>query len=181
MTRAPDEAEAALVARLDALGIAWATERHEPVFTVEQAQALHKVGDAGGHAKNLFLKDRKRRLFLAVVEEGTPVDLKALGKAVGATRLSFGKPETLADVLGVTPGAVTPFALMNAAPGSISVVLDSELLARNPLHFHPLRNDATTAVSPQDLIAFLRACGHEPLLLDFRTLGHGGGALSSRT
>ncbi|MFJ6632581.1 prolyl-tRNA synthetase associated domain-containing protein [Streptomyces sp. NPDC091376] len=170
--RDPEEAEAALVARLDALGIPWATEHHEPVFTVEQARALHGVGDAGGHAKNLFLKDRKRRLFLAVVEENTQVDLKALGKAVGGARLSFGKPETLTDVLGVTPGAVTPFALMNAAPGSISVVLDRGLLTRTPLHFHPLRNDATTAVSPQGLIAFLRDCGHEPMLLDFRTLGH---------
>ncbi len=162
-------AEARLTARLAALGIAFTMHRHAPVFTVEEARALR--GDLpGGHAKNLFLKDKKGRLFLAVVEEATPVDLKRLEKALGAARLSFGRAELLAEVLGVTPGAVTPFAAMNAAPGTVTVVLDRALTEQDPVHFHPLRNDATLAVSPDGLLAFLRGAGHEPVLFDFRQM-----------
>ena len=117
-----------------------------------------------------ILKDRKDRLFLAVIEEKTPVDLKRLEKAIGAARLSFGRAELLAEVLGVTPGSVTPFAAMNAAPGAITVVLDAALMAQDPINFHPLRNDATVAVSPAGLLAFLRESGHEPLLFDFRQM-----------
>ena len=116
------------------------------------------------------MKDKKDRLFLAVVTEDVPVDLKALEKEIGAARLSFGRAELMADILGVTPGSVTPFGLMNAAPGAIAVVLDSELMAHDPVNFHPLRNDATLAISPAGLLAFLSDCGHEPRLVDFRGL-----------
>ncbi|MEU0035645.1 YbaK/EbsC family protein [Streptomyces sp. NPDC006333] len=86
-------------------------------------------------------------------------------------RLSFARPEALADVLGVTPGAVSPFALMNTAPGTLRVVVDARLTEHKLLLFHPLRNDATIAVSPEGLLTFLRACGHEP---EVRALGTPG-------
>ncbi len=111
---------AALLAYLADLGIETQTVDHPPLFTVEESQAL-RGQIPGVHSKNLFLKDKKDRLFLAVVEEGTPVDLKRLEKALGAARLSFGRAELLAEVLGVTPGAVTPFAAMNAARSSVPV------------------------------------------------------------
>jgi Ala-tRNA(Pro) deacylase len=165
----PDAAEAQLAARLAALGIAFAIHRHRPVFTVDEARALR--GELpGGHAKNLFLKDRKDRLFLAVVEEATPVDLKRLEKALGSARLSFGRAGLLGEVLGVVPGSVTPFALMNAAPGRPAVILDAALLGCDPVNFHPLRNDATLALAPAGLLAFLRSLGHAPLLFDFRQM-----------
>ncbi|MFD9030502.1 prolyl-tRNA synthetase associated domain-containing protein [Streptomyces sp. NPDC059567] len=168
--RDPDQAEAVLSARLDELGIAWTSERHAPVFTVEQARSLGtRLG--GGGTKNLFLRDRRKRLVLLVADEDTPVDLKALAAEWGVGRLSFARPEALADALGVTPGAVSPFALMNAAPGTIRVVVDARLAEHKLLLFHPLRNDATTAVSPEGPLAFLRACGHEP---EVRTLGAPG-------
>jgi Ala-tRNA(Pro) deacylase len=164
-----DAAEARLAARLEAMGIRFTTHRHAQVFTVDEARALR--GDLpGGHAKNLFLKDKKDRLFLAVVEEATPVDLKALEKALGAARLSFGKAELLAEVLGVTPGSVTPLAMINAAPGRLTVVLDAALLEHDPVNFHPLRNDATTSLSPAGLLAFLRNLSHAPVLFDFRRM-----------
>lgn len=164
-----DADEARLVARLSGMGIVFTTHRHQPVFTVEEARALR--GDLpGGHAKNLFLKDKKDRLFLAVVEEATAVDLKALEKALGAARLSFGRAELLAEVLGVTPGSVTPLAMINAAPGRVTVVLDAALMTQDPVNFHPLRNDATTSLSPAGLLAFLRGLGHEPVLFDFRRM-----------
>ena len=160
------DAEAALLARLDRLGIAWTRHAHVPVFTVEEARAL-RGALPGGHAKNLFLKDKKERLFLVVAEETAAVDLKALKTALGAAQLSFGRAELLADILRVTPGSVTPFAAMHAPPGRLTVVLDEALLAHDPVNFHPLRNDATLAVSPADLIAFLRDTGHEPVLMRF--------------
>ncbi|MCB5167388.1 prolyl-tRNA synthetase associated domain-containing protein [Streptomyces bambusae] len=159
--RDADQAEAALTSQLDELGIAWASERHPPVFTVEEAgSVVTHLGGAG--TKNLFLRDRRKQYLLLVADEDTSVDLKLLAAACGVGRLSFARPEALADVLGVTPGAVSPFALMNAAPGSVRVVLDARLTAHELLLFHPLRNDATTAVSPEGILTFLRACGHEP-------------------
>ncbi|MEU3300148.1 prolyl-tRNA synthetase associated domain-containing protein [Streptomyces sp. NPDC006678] len=174
--RDPDRAEAVLTARLDELGIAWTSERHAAVFTVEQARSLGtRLG--GGGAKNLFLRDRRKRFVLLVAEEDTPVDLNALAAEWGVGRLSFVRPEVLADVLGVTPGAVSPFALMNAAPGTIRVVVDARLTEHELLLFHPLRNDATTAVSPEGLLVFLRACGHEP---EIRALGGTGRSAGPR-
>ncbi|MFO1238006.1 MAG: prolyl-tRNA synthetase associated domain-containing protein [Alphaproteobacteria bacterium] len=163
----PAAAEAALLARLAALGIAYASHAHAPVFTVDEARALRGILP-GGHAKNLFLKDKKDRLFLVVAEETARVDLKALERALGAARLSFGRAELLAEVLGVAPGSVNPFAAMNAAPERLTVALDRALLACDPVHFHPMRNDATLALSPDGLMRFLEACGHVPVLVDFR-------------
>lgn len=165
-----DQAEVGLLARLDELGIAWTNERHAPVFTVEQARSL-VTGLGGRGTKNLFLRDRRKRFILLIADEDTPVDLKALAADWGVGRLSFARPEALKDVLGVTPGAVTPFALMNAAPGMLRVVIDARLTEQNLLLFHPLRNDATTAVSPEGLFTFLCACGHEP---EVRALGSPG-------
>ncbi|MFJ2397250.1 prolyl-tRNA synthetase associated domain-containing protein [Streptomyces sp. NPDC087843] len=162
-----DQAEAVLTARLDELGIAWTSERHAPVFTVEQARTLGmQLG--GGGTKNLFLRDRRKRFVLLVANEDTLVDLKSLAAEWDVGRLSFARPEALADVLGVTPGAVSPFALMNTAPGTLRVVVDARLTEHKLLLFHPLRNDATIAVSPKGLLTFLRACGHEP---EVRALG----------
>ncbi len=162
----PAAAEAALVARLEALAIATVRHAHEPVFTVDEARAL-RGAVPGGHAKNLFLKDKKDRLFLVVAEETAAVELKTLEKTLGAARLSFGRAELMAEVLGVAPGSVTPFAAMNAPPGRLTVALDTGLLAHDPVNFHPMRNDATLAISPADLLAFLRAVGHEPVLIGF--------------
>lgn len=147
------------------LGIATETVRHPPVFTVEQAKALR--GDLpGSHIKNLFLKDKKGRLWLVVVEEDRPVDLKDLRRRMGAAPLSFAKPELLADALGVEPGSVTPFAAINDEAGLVTVVLDAALMDSERLHCHPLTNTATTGITPADLDRFLRACGHGPLVID---------------
>ncbi|MGD0144635.1 MAG: prolyl-tRNA synthetase associated domain-containing protein [Rhizomicrobium sp.] len=152
-----------LLARLDALGIAHRTQSHAPVFTVEEAKALR--GDlVGGHTKNLFLKDKKDGLWLVVAREELAIDLKALSIALAAPRFSFGSAELLVEVLGVPPGSVTPFSVVNDRAGRVRVVLDEGMLALDPLNFHPLRNDRTTAISPDDLLRFLRATAHEPLI-----------------
>jgi len=153
-----------LMARLEALGIATTTHEHPPVYTVEEAKALR--GElAGAHSKNLFLKDKKGALFLVVTLEDRAIDLKALRHVIGAKQLSFGKPELLLDVLGIEPGAVTPFALINDTEHRVRVVLDAEMMQMAPLNYHPLDNAATTSISPEGLLAFIRDCGHEPTVL----------------
>lgn len=152
-----------LMARLEELGIKATTVDHPPVFTVDEARALR--GDLpGGHTKNLFLKDKKGGLWLVVCLEDRRVDLKALRKRLGAPQFSFGKPELLIEVLGIEPGSVTPFSLMNDTDGRVTAVFDQGMFEFDPLNFHPLKNDATSQITPDDLLKFARATGHEPII-----------------
>src|SRR5690242_6381295 len=150
-----------LFARLDALGIAYRTYTHPPVFTVAEAVAL-RGQLPGGHCKSLFLKDKKGGLWLVVALEEREIDLKRLAARLGAPRFSFGNAELLYQVLGVKPGSVTPFALRNDREQRVQVELDRGMLQRDPLNYHPLENDRTTAIAPGDLLRFIAACGHEP-------------------
>lgn len=157
--------EADLFRTLAGLGIETETVRHPPVFTVEESKALR--GDLGGaHTKNLFLKDKKGRLWLVVALEDRAVDLKDLRRRIGAATLSFGRPDLLVEVLGVEPGSVTPLAVINDTAGRVQVVLDAGLLDHGRLNFHPLTNEATTAISVDGLMTLLRATGHEPAIID---------------
>ena len=159
----PDLREAALYERLTALGIVWKTYEHVPVFTVEQSTSVsHHM--PGGHTKNLFLKDKKGGLWLVVVQAHLRVDLNALAKQLGAPRYSFGSAGLLIATLGIEPGSVTPFALMYDEASAVRPVLDEALLKLDPLNFHPLRNDRTTAIAAGDLVRFVKACGHDPLV-----------------
>ncbi len=158
---APDQ----LFARLDALGIAHRTYSHPPVFTVAEAVAL-RGHLPGGHCKSLFLKDRRGGLWLLVALEERPIDLKLLAAALGAPRFSFGNGELLYEVLGVRPGCVTPFALVNDTAHLVAVVLDRAMLEHDPLNYHPLENDRTTAIAPADLLRFIADCGHRPRIVD---------------
>jgi Ala-tRNA(Pro) deacylase len=154
-----------LFARLDALGTAYRTYTHPPVFTVAEAVAL-RGRLPGGHCKSLFLKDKKGGLWLVVALEECRVNLKRLADALGAPRFSFGNPELLYEALGVKPGSVTPFALANDRGHRVTIVLDRAMLGHDPLNYHPLENDRTTAISPADLLRFIAACGHTPRILD---------------
>lgn len=159
-----------LLAYLDELGIETRTVDHPPVFTVDEAKSLR--GDlAGGHTKNLFLKDKKGKLWLVVCLEDRQVDLKVLRKRLGAAQLSFGKAELLIEKLGIEPGSVTPFSVINDTDGEVTLVLDRQMLDMEPLNFHPLKNDATTQIAPADLIAFARATGHDPVISEIDETG----------
>ncbi len=156
-----------LFARLDALGIAHETVTHPPVYTVEESQGLRGQLD-GAHVKNLFLRDKKKRIWLATVLEERTVDLKSLKGILGAQgSLSFGSAELLAEVLGVEPGSVTPFGVVNDTERRVTVVLDSGIFDHETVNAHPLRNDKTTRVATADLQRFLEAEGYTPLLHDF--------------
>jgi Ala-tRNA(Pro) deacylase len=158
MAKTPDE----LFAALDALGIAHKTITHPPVFTVEQAAALR--GEvAGGHTKNLFLRDKKNALYIVVALEDAAIDLKGLHRLLGANgRFSFGSADLLREVWGVVPGAVTPFGAINDTQGRVTVVLDAEMMEHKTLNYHPLVNTMTTSIARDDLVKFLESTGHMP-------------------
>ena len=157
--------EAELNQFLADLGIAVSTVRHPPLYTVADSQALR--GEiAGGHTKNLFLKDKKDNFFLVTVGEEAEVDLKQIHHLIGAAgRVSFGKPEMLMELLGVIPGAVTVFGLINDTAGRVKVFLDQELMDHAVINGHPLTNDATTSIAAADLVRFVEATGHDPVIL----------------
>ena len=155
---------AELFACLEQLGIRTTTIDHPPLFTVEQSQKLR--GEIpGGHTKNLFLKDKKDQVFLLVAEEDAEIDMKSLHKRIGSARLSFGRPELLAELLGVIPGSVTPFGAINDTAGRVTIILDAGLMRHDTLNFHPLENVATTNIRREDFLTFLRHTGHEPQIL----------------
>jgi Ala-tRNA(Pro) deacylase len=155
-----------LFARLDELGLAHRTVEHEPVFTVEQAKE-HRGVLPGHHIKNLFLRNKKEAMWLVVALEDRAVDLKRLGDVLGAGRLSFGSPDRLRRHLGVEPGSVTPFSVVNDPGHQVTLVLDRALLEGGPVNAHPLTNTMTTTITFTDLSRFFEATGHSPRWLDF--------------
>jgi Ala-tRNA(Pro) deacylase len=153
-----------LFAHLAALGIETETVEHPPLFTVEESQALR--GEIpGAHTKNLFLKCKKGNLYLVTALEDTAIDLKTLPAKLGSGRLSFGNAELMGEVLGITPGSVSTFAIVNDAHNRVTVVLDEALMRHQRINLHPLVNTATTGIARDSLISFLNACGHPAKIL----------------
>jgi Ala-tRNA(Pro) deacylase len=150
-------------ARLEELGIASITVAHEPMFTVEQSRILRET-IPGAHTKSLFLTDKDGRVALVVAKDDSQVDLKRVASRLGFGRLSFGNAALLGRMLGVTPGSVTPFALINDREARVRVVVDEALLGFGEINCHPLENTATTRLATADVLRFIRACGHEPLI-----------------
>ncbi len=152
---------------LDSLGISFSKYDHPAFHTVEQSRELRGC-IPGAHCKTLFLKDRKGMLYLVVCLEHRRLDMKRLAKAIGSARLSFGRAELLWERLGVRPGAVTPFALINDRDNpNVKVILDRQMLEHELLNYHPLHNEATIAISREGFGRFLEACGHQTMLLEF--------------
>jgi len=160
----PPATRETLLAYLDALGIQHRTVDHAPVFTVAEGDAV-KNAMPGGHTKNLFLKSKKDELVLISAHQDTEVALNGLHRQLGTGRFSFGKPELLKEALGVTPGSVTAFAILNDPDRRVRFILDEALMAYETVNFHPLRNDATTAIATGDLLKFVCALGREPEVL----------------
>ncbi len=152
--------------RLSALGVHYTTITHPPMRTVEDSRR-YRNGVPGGYSKNLFLRNKKGRMWLVTLLEDRQVDLRDLGQRIGAGRVSFASSQRLMHYLGVVPGAVTPFAVANDLSGSVPLVIDKALLDCDPLHFHPCDNSMTTTVSAEGLLRYLSACQHEPHILDF--------------
>ena len=159
-----------LMAFFDAHAIAQTTLDHPPVFTVDEGEEI-KAALPGGHSKNLFLKDAKDQLWLISALGDTRIDLKRLPVAICSARLSFGSAALLEATLGVTPGSVTPFALINDTGKRVRFILDAALARSDPVNFHPMTNTATTSISQAGLRAFLMALDIEPRVVDFANIG----------
>jgi len=160
-----------LFAYLAGLGIETRTVSHEAVFTVEESQDLRGrqdlSGEPGAHTKNLFLWDRKDGYFLVTALESATVSLKGLHRKIGAAgRLSFGSAQAMLEMLGVTPGAVTPFGLVNDTGRRVTFILDPNLARADVINCHPLVNTMTTSIRTPDLVRFLEATGHPPRIVD---------------
>ena len=169
-TRAPRTSDD-LMAFLDGLKIKARTFEHAPVFTVAESQGV-KDAIPGGHTKNLFIKDKKGRYFLLTVGQDTEIDLKRIHTRIGAQgRVSFGRPEALMDLLGVVPGAVTAFGIINDVANQVTLIFDEALMRHEVINCHPLRNDATTSIGRDDLKRFVEATGHEFAVLNLSAGG----------
>ena len=141
---------------------------HEPLYTVEQAKKVAlEIGLPGAGCKNLFLKDSKNRLWLLVAMADTKIELKKLSKALHAPELRFANAELLKNYLGVEPGAVTPFGLISDKDHFVRVILDAALFNQELISFHPLTNDATLTITPEDLKRFIESCGNEIIIHSF--------------
>jgi Ala-tRNA(Pro) deacylase len=161
----PAKSPEQLFAFLDQLGISVKTVTHAPLYTVADAQSLRGQIE-GGHTKNLFVKDKKDNFFLLTVGEDAVIDLKAIHHIIGAaSKVSFGKPEALEELLGVQPGAVTAFGPINDSDHKVSVFLDADLMRHAIINCHPLINTATTSIAASDLVKFLEATGHKPTIV----------------
>ena len=154
-----------LFEKFDELEIKTTTVEHQALHSVEESQAL-RGQIPGGHTKNLFLKCKKGSLWLIVALETTKVDLKMLFKTLQTGRFSFGSSDLLYETLGVYPGSVTPFALINDKSGDVQVVLDLNMMKFDVLNFHPLENTFTTSIKRDDLVKFLEEIEHSPKILE---------------
>jgi Ala-tRNA(Pro) deacylase len=158
-----------LIALLDTLGVAHDTLDHPAVFRVGEGEEI-KAAIPGAHTKNLFLKDAKDQLWLISAQDRTVIDLKRLHPVIGSARLSFASPALMEAALGVTPGSVTAFGLINDADRRVRFVLDRNLAEAGRVNFHPLTNTATTGVSQDGFRTFLAALGVAPLIVDFEAM-----------
>lgn len=160
-----DESDA-LLGYLSKAGVDTRTYEHPPVHTVEESKSLR--GDIPGlHTKNLFLRDGKKNYFLFVTDEDAAINLKQLGRKIGAKGgLSFGSPEALMEMLGIHPGAVSVLAVVNDKEGRVKLLLDRKLANATAINCHPLNNQRTTSLSQEAFERFLAATGRVATYVD---------------
>jgi len=169
MTASPPPAAQKLFAYLDALALPHTTHWHEATFTVDQGRDL-KATLPGAHSKNLFMTDKDGVIVLISAHADNQLRLNQLHKHIATRRLSFASPELMQDVLGVAPGSVTAFALMNDTAHRVRFIADAALMAHDILNFHPLINTGTTAIAREDFKTFVQTTGHQLDVFDFSTL-----------
>ncbi|MBL4804395.1 MAG: prolyl-tRNA synthetase associated domain-containing protein [Alphaproteobacteria bacterium] len=154
-----------LLELLQQLDIEYKYYEHEAVFTVEESSKI-KEEMPGTHCRNLYLRDKKKKNFLVVAANETEVDLKTLQEKIECGRLSFGSADRLWQFLGIRPGSVCPFTVINDTDHEVQVVLDAYMMKQECVHYHPLDNTMTIGLSPDDLLKFFDHTGHEPIILD---------------
>ena len=150
---------------LRGLGVDFVLHRHRAVFTVAESEAVD-AQIPGTHCRNLFLRDKKKNNFLLVLQNATEVDIRKLPDVIGSDRLSFGSAERLWEYLGVRPGSVCPYAIINDTGRNVKILLDKSMMETDTVNYHPLLNTMTIGVKPADLIKFIESTGHIPHIVD---------------
>ena len=150
---------------LRGLGVDFVLHRHRAVFTVAESEAVD-AQIPGTHCRNLFLRDKKKNNFLLVLQNATEVDIRILPDVIGSDRLSFGSAERLWEYLGVRPGSVCPYAIINDTGRNVKILLDKSMMETDTVNYHPLLNTMTIGVKPADLIKFIESTGHIPHIVD---------------
>lgn len=160
----------ALLVQLSDWGLAFVLHEHVPLRTVEDAKVVEAAMDVEGQAafrvKNLYLRDKKKRNYLVVLDQDRVIDLKTLGAQLGVGGLSFGSADRLMQNLGVRPGAVTPLAMINGAENGVRLILDGAARRATHIYMHPLVNDRTIAMPVADLLRFFEKLDVTPEWLD---------------
>lgn len=154
-----------LMENLKAIGVDFTLHHHEAVFTVEESEKLDSE-IPGTHCRNLFLRDKKKNNFLVVLQNGTEVDMKKLPPVIGSDRLSFGSADRLWEYLGVRPGSVCPFAVVNDTDQQVKILLDKSMMETEVVNYHPLLNTMTVSLTPADLVKYIETTGHEAHIVD---------------
>lgn len=154
-----------LLGMLDSLGIQYRLYHHPAIFTVAEGEAIER-DMPGVHCRNLFLCDKRKAMTLLCVANATKIDLKKLPPLLGSDRLSFGSPQRLWTHLGVRPGSVCPYSIINDTAHVVDIVLDAYMMQGDLVNFHPLVNTMSIGVAPADLVRFIRETGHEPRIID---------------
>ena len=152
-----------LIQKFRELGIAFEVFEHEAVKTVAESKKVEKLflssANGGGHIKNLFLRDAKKKNILLVASQDTKIDLKMIANLINCKRLSFGSSDRLFDELGVRPGAVTPFSMITGVKNSVELFMQLKLRECKSLYAHPLVNDRTVSISIENLTKFMKEIG----------------------
>ena len=169
MTTQPAYDRDRLLAWMAEHGVDQTTHDHPPVFTVDEGHEI-KAAMPGAHTKNLFLKDKKGRLWLISARQDTVIDLKAAPRTIGSDRVSFGNETLMYETLGVRPGSVTALGLVNDVERRVTFVIDKRLWEADIVNFHPLTNTATTALDQDSFRRVLALLNREPLVVDFDAL-----------
>ncbi len=143
-----------LLELISAKGLNFQIHNHRPLFTVEDSESLRGSID-GVHTKNLFLKNKKNNFFLFSCDENASVDLKRFSKSIDAKNLSFANETYLQKYLGIKPGSVSPYALLNDNENIVTFYLDEKLAKSEIINFHPLINDTTISIKTEDFINFI--------------------------
>ncbi len=154
-----------LMRKFSELSIETETQSHQPLMTVQDANEVRHLIH-GAHSKNLFLKDKFSKYWMVTTLDDTSINLKIIAKQLDAVKFTFAKPTELYEILGITPGAVSPLSLINDESSLVTIVLEKRMLEFSHQNFHPLRNDRTLSVATEDFIAFLRAINHEPIIFE---------------
>ncbi len=158
-----------LMAKLDVLNINYVLHHHEAVFTVSESGKLD-AEISGTHCRNLFLRDKKKKNYLVVLQNATEVDMKKLPAIIESARLSFGSAERLWQYLGVRPGSVCPFSIVNDLEGQVKIFLDKSMMETDIVNYHPLVNTLTLGLKPADLVKFIETTGHEAHIVDLSSV-----------